>query len=87
MSDQKFLEVLGQVMRAKRGDITKRSLHKELGVPESSIDRLEKGKINTGILTLRRLCGGLGVEVADVLREVELTVFHDSINQDPTPKA
>ncbi len=66
-------EPIGKQIRAarlKRG-ISQAVLAEELGMHESQVSRLENGKTNPTIRTLRRVAGVLGCELVVELKEVK----------------
>ena len=68
LSDQQYLLHIGAKVRELRGAMTQKELGGKIGVHQhSTIGRIERGEVNSGILFLRSLAGALGVTVEDLL--------------------
>lgn len=64
-----FGENLAKIRREK--GFTQKQLAEELGVYQKDISRWEQGKIEPGVLTLKKICEILGAS-ADELLEIKL---------------
>ena len=53
--------------RAARG-ITQEQLAADSGLDRAHVSWIEQGRRNPNLVTLRRLCKGLGIKLADLLR-------------------
>ena len=69
----KFGVVLGQVVVKKRRQLklTQGKAAKEMGLPQSSLSRLERGAANFTVTQLRRAAGALKTEVSQMFLEAE----------------
>lgn len=67
--DKIFLQVLGKritELRTNQG-LSKVQLAFEINTSESNIRRIEKGQINVGILTLKKLAASLNVTLVELI--------------------
>jgi transcriptional regulator with XRE-family HTH domain len=69
----KFGIVLGQVVVKKRKELklTQGNAAKKMGLPQSSLSRLERGSASFTVGQLRRAAGVLHVQVSNMFREAE----------------
>ena len=71
MTDQKFLADLGSRIKQLRSEkgITQNGLAILCGFEKANMSRIEAGKTNISILTLRKICGALKVRISDFFTE------------------
>ena len=69
----KFGAVLGQVVVKKRKQLklTQGKAAEKMGLPQSSLSRLERGSANFTVTQLRRAAGALKTEVSQMFLEAE----------------
>ncbi|MBL7738330.1 MAG: helix-turn-helix transcriptional regulator [Chitinophagaceae bacterium] len=70
MTDIKFLEALGariKELRIKKG-ITQHELAIRCDFEKASMSRIESGKTNITVLTLRKISNALGTEMTEFFR-------------------
>lgn len=67
--DEFLLRVGGRIreLREKRG-MSMDDLGAECGIERNTVFRIEKGKVNTTVSTLKAIAEGLGVSVSELLR-------------------
>lgn len=71
MDENKIKERLGariKILRRQKG-ITLEELAKSIGGHKQVIQRIESGKINPTIYTLREIVGGLNITLEELLKE------------------
>lgn len=68
MTDEQFLEALGQNIRRYRRiqGRTMLDIGSKVNLEESAIQRIEKGRANSTIKTLRRVAKALEVDIKDL---------------------
>lgn len=68
MSDPEFLVLLGKKIKKIRGEknISQFKLASLCDFEKASMSRIESGKTNTTILTLRKISTALGVEISEL---------------------
>ena len=71
MTDPKFLEQLGSKIRElrKAKDLTQNELAMQCNFEKASLSRIESGKTNMTILTLRRICNALQIDFSQLFVE------------------
>jgi transcriptional regulator with XRE-family HTH domain len=64
-----FLKTLGKKLQAKRRakKISQATLSYDANIPKSQIGRIERGEINTTVLTLFKICNALEIDMRDLL--------------------
>jgi transcriptional regulator with XRE-family HTH domain len=70
MTDPKFLVLLGEKIRALRlsKEMTQNELAIQCNFEKASMSRIEAGKTNITILTLRKISRALDIEMIEFLR-------------------
>jgi len=69
MNDTEYLKKIGDnivTIRKEKG-MSQVELANSIGMEDASLRRIEKGRINSSILMLRRIALGLGISVEDIL--------------------
>jgi len=69
LSKEEFQIALGENIRKIRTSlgITQRALALDCNMEPASINKIEKGKVNTSAFTLHCICKSLGVQYSDLL--------------------
>lgn len=69
--DEFLLRVGGRIreLREKRG-MSLEDLGAECGIERNTVFRIEKGKVNTTICTLKAIAEGLGITFADLCKKM-----------------
>jgi transcriptional regulator with XRE-family HTH domain len=69
MEDQEYLKKLGERIVELRNDsgLSQVQLANSIGMEDSSLRRIEKGRVNSTILMLRKIADGLNIPVQDLL--------------------
>ncbi len=71
MNDTEYLKKVGDnivAIRKEKG-ISQVELANSIGMEDASLRRIEKGRINSSILILRRIAKGLDISVCDVIKD------------------
>lgn len=70
MTDKQFLEELGKRIATlrKRAGHTQVSLSKKLDMDRAALAKIETGRVNPQINTLRRIANGLNISLLDLLK-------------------
>jgi transcriptional regulator with XRE-family HTH domain len=70
MTDRKFLYSTGQRIKSLRGKkkMTQQQLALKCGFQKASLSRIESGKTNLSLLTLKRICQALKLDMAEIFR-------------------
>jgi transcriptional regulator with XRE-family HTH domain len=71
MTDPKFLHVLGQNIKRIRSEknITQNDLATQCNFEKASMSRIESGKTNVTVLTLRKIGNALEVDISDFFKK------------------
>ena len=72
-ADQEFLSALGLTIRAlrERAGRSQEAFALQIGLHRTYVGAIERGERNIGVLVLRVLAEGLGVDIGDLLHEAE----------------
>ena len=69
MNDSDYLKKIGEniiTIRTEKG-ISQVELANSIGMEDSSLRRIEKGRVNSTILMLRKIAKGIGVKLCDII--------------------
>ena len=71
MEDKEYLKLIGDKIVAirKEKNLSQVELANSIGMEDSSLRRIEKGKVNSTILMLKRIAEGLGVSIEILLQK------------------
>lgn len=69
MEDDKFVKILGEniIRIRKEQKLTQKELSYRLDIEDSALRRIEKGRTNPTILSLKKIAAALQVDVSDLL--------------------
>lgn len=65
----KFIKSIGEKIRQKRIELnlSQEVLSYDANIPRNQIGRIERGEINTSIITLDRICKALNTDIKEIL--------------------
>ena len=80
VSEQEYLKALGRQIRALRTarGVGLEDLAEQADVHRTHLWKIEMGRLNTRLLTLRKIADELGVDVAELLTESPAQVLPNS---------
>lgn len=66
--DIKLVKSIGEKIRQVRIslDLSQESLSYDANIPRNQIGRIERGEINTSIITLHKICKALKIEIKEL---------------------
>lgn len=69
-SEIELIKSVGEKIRQKRIELnlSQELLSYDANVPRNQVGRIERGEINTSILTLHKICKVLKIELADLFK-------------------
>ncbi len=69
MEDSKFVKKIGEnIVRIRKDqNLTQKELSYRLDIEDSALRRIEKGRTNPTILTLKKIATALNVNISDLL--------------------
>lgn len=63
-----LIKSVGERIRQRRNELklSQEILSYDANIPRNQVGRIERGEINTSILTLQKICKVLGIEIKDL---------------------